>query len=88
MWAHFEDGIGLDRLGLFHLNDSKHPMGSRKDRHEEIGLGTLGEEPFRRIMTDPRFQAVPKILETPKGDDLVTKDRRAIALLRRFRSQG
>jgi deoxyribonuclease-4 len=88
VWAHFDDVIGLDRLGLFHLNDSKHPMGSRKDRHEEIGLGTLGEEPFRRIMTDPRFQAVPKILETPKGDDLVTKDRRAIALLRRFRSQG
>lgn len=86
VWSRFGDVLGMDRLGLFHLNDSKHPMGSRKDRHQEIGLGTLGEEPFRRIMTDPRFETVPKVLETPKGDDMVTNDRRAIALLRAFRS--
>jgi hypothetical protein len=51
VWAEFEDRIGLDRLGLFHLNDSKHPFASRKDRHEHIGEGSLGDDPFRRIMT-------------------------------------
>jgi deoxyribonuclease-4 len=88
VWAAFDDVLGLDRLGLFHLNDSKHPFDSRKDRHQEIGLGTLGEEPFRRLMTDDRFVSVPKILETPKGDDMVSGDRRALALLRRFREEG
>lgn len=88
VWSAFDAELGLDRLGLFHLNDSKHPFGSRKDRHEEIGLGSLGEEPFRRIVTDSRFDAVPKVLETPKGDDLVSKDRRAISLLRSFRREG
>lgn len=86
VWARFDDVIGLDRLRLFHLNDSKHPLGSRKDRHEHIGMGTLGDEPFRRIMTDVRFEAVPKILETPKGDDLVTRDRENLARLRAFRT--
>ena len=85
VWAEFEDVLGMDRLGLFHLNDSRHPFDSRKDRHEHIGKGSLGEEPFRRIMTDPRFAEVPKILETPKGDDMVTLDRENLALLRSFR---
>ncbi len=88
VWTAFDDIIGLDRLGLFHFNDSKFPFDSRKDRHEEIGLGSLGEAPFRRIMTDDRFTSIPKILETPKGDDMVSKDRRAIALLRQFRAEG
>jgi deoxyribonuclease IV len=88
VWAEFEDRFGLDRLGLFHLNDSKHPFGSRKDRHEHIGEGSLGEEPFRRIMTDPRFRTMAKILETPKGEDMVTLDRRNLARLRRYRAEG
>jgi deoxyribonuclease IV len=88
VWREFEDRFGMERLGLFHLNDSKHPFASRKDRHEHIGQGTLGEGPFRRIMTDPRFQAVPKVLETPKGDDMVTLDRENLARLRRFREEG
>lgn len=88
VWDRFEDVIGLDRLGLFHLNDSKHPMGSRKDRHEHIARGTLGEVPFRRVMTDDRFATVPKLLETPKGDDMVTFDRENLARLRRFRAEG
>lgn len=85
VWAQFEDVLGLERLGLFHLNDSQHPFGSRKDRHEHIGKGSLGEEPFRRIMTDSRFTAIPKILETPKGDDMVTLDRENLARLRSYR---
>jgi len=88
VWAAFDDILGLDRLGLFHLNDSKHPMGSRKDRHEQIGAGTLGEQPFRRIMTDARFASVPKVLETPKGDDMVTLDRENLARLRSYRAAG
>lgn len=85
VWHAFEDLIGLGRLGLFHLNDSLHPLDSHKDRHEHIGEGTLGDEPFRRIMNDPRFTSIPKVLETPKGDDMVTLDRRNLARLRAFR---
>ncbi|TVR60961.1 MAG: deoxyribonuclease IV [Gemmatimonadales bacterium] len=85
VWARFEDVLGFGRLGLFHLNDSKHPFDSRKDRHEHIGQGSLGEEPFRRIMTDARFTGIPKVLETPKGDDMVTMDRENLALLRSYR---
>ena len=61
--------IGLNRLHCFHLNDSKKGLGSRVDRHDHIGQGTLGLNPFRFILNDSRFQAVPKILETPKGDN-------------------
>jgi deoxyribonuclease-4 len=79
-----DDVVGLDRLRLFHLNDSQKPFDSRKDRHAEIGEGSLGDEPFRRIMTDERFAAIPKVLETPKGDDPVEADRRNLARLRSF----
>jgi deoxyribonuclease IV len=85
VWSRFDDVLGLDRLGLFHLNDSQHPFDSRKDRHQHIGEGSLGEEPFRRIMTDDRFVRIPKVLETPKGDDMVTLDRRNLARLRSYR---
>jgi deoxyribonuclease IV len=80
----FAAAIGLEHLLLFHLNDSQRPFASRKDRHEAIGEGTLGDEPFRRIMTDPRFRDVPRVLETPKGDDPVTEDRRNLARLRGY----
>jgi deoxyribonuclease-4 len=65
----FDRLIGLERLQCFHLNDSKKGLGSRVDRHEHIGQGALGLNPFRFILNDPRFAAVPKILETPKGDN-------------------
>ncbi|MHB8121591.1 MAG: deoxyribonuclease IV [Desulfuromonadaceae bacterium] len=65
----FDRIIGLERLECFHFNDSKKGLGSRVDRHEHIGQGTLGLNPFRFILNDPRFAAVPKILETPKGDN-------------------
>jgi deoxyribonuclease IV len=65
----FDRLIGLDKLQCFHLNDSKKGLGSRVDRHEHIGQGTLGLNPFRFILNDPRFVNVPKILETPKGDN-------------------
>jgi deoxyribonuclease-4 len=65
-FADFDRIIGLGRLALFHLNDSKKPCGSRVDRHEHIGRGHLGLDPFRWILTDPRFQSLPMVLETPK----------------------
>ncbi len=65
----FDRLIGFDRLNCFHLNDSKKGLGSRVDRHDHIGRGTLGLNPFRFILNDPRFITVPKILETPKGDN-------------------
>ena len=64
----FDRLVGLDRLKVFHMNDSKKPCGSRVDRHEHIGKGCLGIEPFRRILTDPRFAELPMLLETPKLD--------------------
>jgi deoxyribonuclease-4 len=88
VWASFNDLIGLDRLALFHLNDSKTPFASHRDRHEHIGLGSLGDEPFRRIMTDERFTPVPKVLETPKDDDAVTNDLRNLGRLRAMRSEA
>lgn len=85
VWSRWDDLIGLERLRCLHLNDSKTPFGSRRDRHELIGEGSLGPEPFRRIMRDPRFVRVMKVIETPKGDDEVTMDRR---MLRRLRAYG
>lgn len=61
----FDRVIGLDRLKALHLNDSKNPMGSHKDRHECIGQGSLGPETFRRIVTHPVLNRLPMILETP-----------------------
>ncbi len=63
----FDRLIGLDRLKLLHLNDSKKDCGSRVDRHEHIGEGTIGLEAFRRLLRDPRLEAVPMVLETPKA---------------------
>lgn len=86
VWDHFDEVLGLERLGLIHVNDSKHPFDSRKDRHETLGEGTLGAEPFRRLVLEERLRAVPKILETPKGDDGDLADRRNLAFLRDMRS--
>ena len=65
----FDRLIGLGKLKLFHLNDSARELGSRVDRHAGIGLGEIGPDAFRRLVTDPRFATRPMILETPKEDD-------------------
>ena len=62
----FDDRIGLEKLRLFHVNDSVKPLGSRVDRHAGLGLGQIGEGAFRMLVNDPRFDALPMILETPK----------------------
>jgi deoxyribonuclease IV len=84
VWERWEAVVGLRHLRCLHLNDSKTPFGSRRDRHELIGEGSLGPEPFRRIMRDPRFAQVPKLIETPKGDDGVTLDRKMLRRLRHY----
>jgi deoxyribonuclease-4 len=76
--------LGIEHLYCIHLNDSKTPLGSRRDRHELVGKGYLGTEPFKRIMRDSRLDQVVRILETPKGDDGVSNDRRTIRQLRRW----
>jgi deoxyribonuclease-4 len=64
----FEELIGIDRLKVFHLNDSKKPCRSRVDRHEHIGKGCIGLEPFRRLLNDPRFDHLPMLIETEKTE--------------------
>ncbi len=64
----FDRVVGLNRLMAFHFNDSKSDLGSRVDRHEDIGKGFLGLEPFRFLVNDSRFQGHPMILETPGAD--------------------
>ena len=65
----FDNIIGLDRLKCIHMNDSKKILGSRVDRHENIGKGFIGIEGFINIMNDKRIEHIPKILETPKGKE-------------------
>lgn len=88
VWTAFADILGMERLSLFHMNDSKNPFGSKKDRHEHLGKGSLGPKPFRRIVQDDRFRGIPKILETPKEPDPVANDRRNLSFLRSFRDEG
>lgn len=74
--------IGIERVKAWHLNDSKKPLGSRVDRHEHIGEGFLGLEPFRHIVNDPRFADTPMYLETAKGErDGVNLDAMNLATL-------
>ena len=68
-FKHFDRLIGLDRLKVMHLNDSKRPCGSRVDRHEHIGQGCLGLGTFERLLNDRRFARLPMVIETEKSDD-------------------
>jgi deoxyribonuclease IV len=86
VFAEFDDVVGLHRIKLFHLNDSVGGLGSRRDRHAHIGAGELGAEPFRRLMNDERFASVPKVIETPKDDDVLGTDRQNLSFLRATRA--
>jgi deoxyribonuclease-4 len=89
----FERIVGLERLKVFHGNDSKRPCGSRVDRHEHIGRGCLGEAPFRRMLHDRRFAGLPILIETEKSPggekrgaiDADPLDTMNLATLRRLR---
>ena len=84
-----EETVGLDRVRVWHLNDSERERGSRVDRHAGIGAGKMGLEPFRLLLHDLRFRSCPLILETPKGiaegEDL---DRRNLRILRQLVEAG
>jgi deoxyribonuclease-4 len=89
----FDRIVGIGRLKVFHANDSKKPCGSRVDRHEHIGRGCLGEEPFRRLLHDARFHGLPMLIETEKSKDTERRgtlapdpfDMRNLETLRRLR---
>ena len=84
--------VGLDRIRAFHLNDSKRELGSRVDRHEHIGKGHLGLEPFRLLLNDRRFRKIPMYLETPKEADGEFRglelDQMNLATLRALATEG
>jgi len=82
----FERIIGLQHLVAIHCNDSKTGLGSRVDRHEHLGKGKLGLAPFAFLMRDRRFDAIPKVLATPKGKELA-EDRENLAVLRALEAQ-
>jgi deoxyribonuclease IV len=86
VFQQLDETIGLMRIKLFHLNDSMGGLGSRRDRHAHIGAGLLGEAPFAALVNDARFMNVPKLIETPKDDDVVAADRRNLAKLRSLRT--
>ena len=78
---HFDEVIGLDRLRVFHLNDSAKEFGSFRDRHAAIGEGAIGADAFQFLLRDERLAGRPGILETPKDDD-VTEDLMNLTTLR------
>lgn len=65
VFAEFDKVIGLDRIAVFHVNDSMNPLGAHKDRHANIDNGTIGYDTLHRLVHDERFADIPKILETP-----------------------
>jgi deoxyribonuclease-4 len=90
-FASFDRLVGFDRLKAFHGNDSKKPCGSRVDRHEHIGKGCIGVEPFRRLLTDARFAGLPMLIETAKAEgpsrpNVIAKDPLDARNLRTLRS--
>jgi deoxyribonuclease IV len=77
----FDAIIGMAAIGCIHMNDSKQPFGSHKDRHDNIGKGFIGKKCFAMIMRDKRLENVPKILETPGGDEWYAKDLKVLRTL-------
>ncbi|NIA23555.1 MAG: deoxyribonuclease IV [Proteobacteria bacterium] len=70
----FDNSIGTNKIFAFHLNDAKVELGSRVDRHENIGVGKIGKDAFGFIVNDKRFSSVPMVLETPGGDEFYKKN--------------
>ena len=95
-FAAFDRLVGFERLRVVHANDSKRPCGSRVDRHEHVGRGVLGLEPFRRLLHDPRFAGLPMLIETEKSSRTTKPahivedplDAMNLATLRMLRGQG
>ncbi len=84
--AAFDRTIGFDMLHTIHFNDAKKPLGSHVDRHEHIGKGEIGKAAFGIFMNDKRLTEIPKLLETPKGDDGYSMDIANLKVLRAMKS--
>jgi len=84
MWHEFDTTIGLEKLKAFHINDSKKELGSKVDRHEEIGLGKIPLSAFELILKDLKFKNIPKIIETPEGSNKVEHDKKNLEVLRKL----
>lgn len=83
----FESKLGLERLGCLHVNDSAMPLGSNRDRHANLGKGELGRAGLRSFLSEPRFDSLPALIETP-GRDEKGPDRREVRLAKRLRREG
>lgn len=83
----FESKLGLERLGCLHVNDSAMPLGSNRDRHANLGKGELGRAGLRSFLSEPRFDSLPALIETP-GRDRKGPDRREVRLAKRLRREG
>lgn len=82
LWQQFDKLIGIEKIKVIHINDSKKECNSHVDRHEDIGKGKIPSTAFKLLIKDPRFQDVPKILETPKENE--EDDKRNLATLRKY----
>jgi deoxyribonuclease-4 len=83
----FDAKLGLERLGCLHVNDSKMPLGSNRDRHANLGEGELGRAGLRAFLSEPRFDGLPALIETP-GFDKLGPDRKQVRLAKRLRREG
>ena len=83
-FAQWDNLIGVEKIAAFHLNDALKEFNCKVDRHQNLGKGFLGEYPFRRLMTDPRFTGKPMCLETDPGEELVNYVRE-LEMLRSYR---
>jgi deoxyribonuclease-4 len=83
----FDAKVGLDRLRCLHINDSKVPLGSNRDRHANLGDGELGRRGLRPFLSEPRFEGLPALIETP-GPDGRGPDRKEVRLAKRLRKEG
>lgn len=87
--SQLDRSLGLDRLELIHLNDSRFPLGSRRDRHEHIGRGAIGTPGIGAVVRHPRLRGLPFVLETPKAiDGRPDADPINLATVRKLRSEG
>ena len=80
-----DDVLGIEYLKAMHLNDSKGKQGSHLDRHEQIGRGFIGTEGFRNFITDPRWDNIPMVLETPAGDKMYKQELKLLRSLAKKR---
>lgn len=85
VFREFDRVIGLEKIKIFHVNDSKTPRNSKSDRHEHIGKGKIGRSFFEKLMKDRRFKTIPMLIETPGGKNM---DAVNIKLLKKMRGAG